>query len=286
MKSVLALVASAFLFFEYHTSTLCSGFWPENDLYIPVSEVSALSIDEATFNAVLDRIEYVYATEISRRGGQLVVNRLWSNGTVNASAQRFGSQYIINMYGGLARYKSITEEGFALVACHELGHHIGGAPKNRGFMARWATNEGQSDYFAGLKCFRKIYTEQENLDWVKTAKVHPIVKEKCDQAWSRDYEKAVCMRFAMAGRSVTQLFKDLKFPNEPLSFETPDSSSVSKTFNGHPKPQCRLDTYLHSALCDRDLSERTSDRDPEAGSCTRRKGYMDGVRPTCWYQPS
>ncbi|MCB0422573.1 MAG: hypothetical protein KDD61_16345 [Bdellovibrionales bacterium] len=284
-KIILGALSSAYLFFNFYPSTLCAGYWPENDLDIPTSEVSAFSLNESTFNEVLDRIESVYGPEIGALGGRLQINRLWSNGLVNASAQRSGNRYIINMYGGMARYSNITEEAFALVACHEIGHHLGGAPKIDSWFNPWATNEGQSDYFAGLKCFRKIYTDAENIAWAETAQIHPIVAEKCDLSWGRDYEKAVCKRFAMAGRVITQLFKDLKFPDEDLGFETPDSSKVSTTFDDHPHPQCRLDTYFNSALCDRALNERTSDRDPEVGACTRRQGYSDGVRPLCWYKP-
>lgn len=82
--------------------------------------------------------------------------RLW-----NASAQRMGSTWVVNMYGGLARHNEITIDGFALVLCHEIGHHLGGAPKYGGFNT-WGTNEGGSDYFATLKCLRRIFQNDDN----------------------------------------------------------------------------------------------------------------------------
>ena len=62
------------------------------------------------------------------------------------------------MFGGLARHKLVTPDGFALVACHEMGHHLGGAPRRGG----WASNEGQSDYYATTKCARRIWAEDNN----------------------------------------------------------------------------------------------------------------------------
>ena len=35
------------------------------------------------------------------------------------------------MFGGLAGHETITTDAFALVACHELGHHIGGAQRKQ-----------------------------------------------------------------------------------------------------------------------------------------------------------
>jgi Zn-dependent protease with chaperone function len=53
------------------------------------------------------------------------------------------------MFGGLARDPLVTKDGFSAVICHEIGHHIAGAPR-KGFS--WASNEGQADYFATTKC--------------------------------------------------------------------------------------------------------------------------------------
>src|SRR5579863_10079802 len=71
-------------------------FLPKNNMKIPVGDVRAKGIDEATFNSVMDRIEQVYGPIIAQHGGQLVVNRLWTDDTVNASAEQQGDQWIIN----------------------------------------------------------------------------------------------------------------------------------------------------------------------------------------------
>src|SRR5690606_31922377 len=128
---------------------MCEGFLPKNDLWIPVDDVRARGLSENQFHDVLNRIEAEFSGDAAARGARLIVSRLWSNGTVNASASRFGNSWIITMYGGFARHPAISYDAFAAVACHELGHHLAGVPKYNG---TWASAEGQADYYSTLKC--------------------------------------------------------------------------------------------------------------------------------------
>lgn len=40
----------------------------------------------------------------------------------------------------------MTRDGLALVICHELGHHFGGAPKSTVPLKKWNSYKGQVDY--------------------------------------------------------------------------------------------------------------------------------------------
>lgn len=261
-----------------------SGFAPANDLNIPASIKSINGIDEAEFNAVIDEVKAVYEPIIKANGDRFVINRKWSNGTVNASAQRSGKRVIVNMFGGLARHNLITRDGFAIVMCHELGHHLGGAPKYAGFQRKWASNEGQSDYFATLKCFRKVYINDNNVELVNKMDIDPLVEAKCDAQWSNLDDAALCKRSAMAAKSTADLLASLRNSGE-TKFETPDTNTVSRTNDGHPAAQCRLDTYFAGSLCDKDMNEDVSQKDPIIGTCTRKDGYKVGMRSLCWYNP-
>ncbi len=261
-----------------------TGFMPENNMYIGVGDKNANAITEQAFNAVIDRVEKVYGPMARAQGGTLKINRLWSDGTVNASATRFLSSWQVNMYGGLARHAVVTEDAFALVLCHEIGHHMGGAPKVPGFLRGWASNEGQSDYFSTTKCFRLAYSQADNAAVIANMKVPASVEEKCEGVWPNESEKALCVRMAMGGLSLAKLLGELgNTPN--VDFDTPDTSSVTKTFDGHPKAQCRLDTYLQGSLCDRPMNEAPSNRDAATGYCTLARGTSVGTRPLCWYKP-
>lgn len=268
--------------------SLCEGFLPENNLRIPVGTFSDKGLNQADYNEVLDRVQKIYAPIVRSQGGTLKINRLWSNDTVNASAQQMGSTYVINMYGGLARHPAITQDGFLLVACHELGHHLGGAPKiGSGWFNSWASNEGQSDYFANLRCFRRIFSDAENIKWLRANRdsVSSYALSECERVYSGQAEQAICIRSAMAGFSVTSLFRDLRSEDPVPRFETPDQREVRRTDDNHPATQCRLDSYFQGALCDKGTSGELSDSDPVSGTCTRQAGYLRGIRPLCWYRP-
>src|SRR5690606_11499441 len=151
-----------------------TGFLPENEMNIPVGLKTNGGLSEEQFNAVIDKIEAIYTPIVREMGGRLKINRKWENGTVNANATRLGG-WIVNMYGWLARHETITEDGFALVLCHEIGHHLGGAPKVAGLLGlnRWASNEGQADYYATLKCLRRAFLNDNNTKVLKAFKKIP-----------------------------------------------------------------------------------------------------------------
>ncbi len=260
-----------------------SGFLPENDLNIPVGAKTVGGITEPQFNAVIDKLETIYAPIVSNMGGTLRINRKWGDGTVNANATRAGS-WVVNMFGGLARHQTITEDGFALVLCHEIGHHLGGAPKVAGFLNRWASNEGQSDYFATLKCLRKAFLNDKNSTIVRKLNAPAALTQACAKAWPNKDDKAICVRSGMAGASVAALFAALR--NKPeAKFETPDTKVVAKTDDAHPAHQCRLDTYFQGALCEIGLNEDVSQKDEVQGTCHGSLGHTLGLRPLCWFKP-
>lgn len=259
------------------------GFLPKNDLYIAANQKSLMGgLTEKDFNEAIDSVEMLYAPLIAGQGKKLIIKRDWANGEVNAYAHREGNNLHVDMFGGLARHNTVTKDGMALVVCHELGHLIGGAPKN---MNRNA-NEGQADYFAALKCLRKVWVNDNNIALAKSSNAPKRLIDGCVQAMKNDKEDtALCIRTSMAGKSVSNLFAALDNLPE-AKFETPDSKVVTKTFDGHPKAQCRLDTYFQGSLCDVNMNEDVSDTDEVTGTCHGFLGHQVGTRPLCWFKPS
>lgn len=260
-----------------------SGFLPENNLSIPAGMKNSGGLTEAQFNSVIDKLEEIYAPIVTSMGARLTINRKWTDATVNANATRLGG-WIVNMYGGLARHPSITEDGFALVLCHELGHHLGGAPKVGNLFNKWASNEGQSDYFATLKCLRKAFLNDNNNSVVRKLNAPRLLVDSCNKAWSSREDRAICVRSGMAGVSVAGLFAALR--NQPEGkFETPDTRVVSRTDDSHPAHQCRLDTYLQGAICEASFNEDVDQKDEVKGTCHGQLGHSNGLRPLCWFKP-
>jgi hypothetical protein len=260
--------------------------FPENDLYIGVNDKSVSGMDEETFNHVIDVVEDLYLPIVKELGGELKIERKWEDGTVNAYAQRVGNVYKVSMFGGLARHETVTPEGFALVVCHEIGHHIGGAPKKKVWWGTaWASNEGQADYWGSTKCMKRTLEVLEEQSELEESEDYKFALKECEKSYDQEHEQLLCARSSMAGKSLANLFRALRRMEKELHFHTPDKNVVEKTNDAHPKPQCRMDTYFAGALCEKSVEETVSDSDEAKGLCYFEGDHKIKERPLCWFRP-
>jgi hypothetical protein len=263
--------------------------FPKNDLRFPVGMKSAGGLSQAQFEQSIKRVSDIYAPIfVSEYKATLEVENHWDDATVNAYAFQEGSVWKVAMFGGLARSPETTQDGFEAVICHEVGHHLGGAVKYPASGNEWASNEGQSDYFATSKCLKKVFAA----DLTKTVALYNkldltadelIAKKACDSVYASESEAAICLRSALAGQSLARLLGSLG-GEKKVAFGTPDKSVVSRTNHNHPKAQCRMDTYLAGGLCDKADSIFPDSKDVAVGFCTKKEGYSVGIRPACWYK--
>lgn len=263
---------------------------PENDLYLQdCLSCFNSSVTKDVFNKIIDDAEKVYGPVITGFGANLIMNKEWSDSTVNASAQQDGDDWHVNMYGGLARRAEVTPDGFTLVVCHELGHHLAGFP----FSSSWAANEGESDFFATHKCAPTLWEK----DLEENAKARAVIpetpKKACDDVYNTEQAQDLCYRIALAGESLATLLGALR--DQKPSFDTPDTSKVRRTNNNHPDAQCRLDTYMAGAVCladyDREVipgkkngNSLKAEQHSASFHCTKSQQYLIGLRPTCWFK--
>lgn len=275
------------------SALILATFLPENNLQIPVTSAGGGGISEKDFQDVQTELARIYVPEARARGGNLIFRSDWKSSTVNAFAQRFGHEnedgeelppfddWRVVFLGGLARHKYMTRDGFSLVVCHEIGHHLGGSPTYDGETA-WASAEGQADYFATTKCLRRLWKDDDNSSRITGQVIPEALKTSCEKQWKDKNEAALCIRAGLAGLQVGMLFSDIASFQKLPKFETPDTSVVKKTMMIHPKAQCRLDTYYQGALCEVSYLEEFG-KDEFKGACHLRLGYKEGVRPLCWY---
>ncbi|HLE10744.1 MAG: hypothetical protein A2504_02690 [Bdellovibrionales bacterium RIFOXYD12_FULL_39_22] len=259
---------------------------PENSLKIPPYSFLANDITREEFAEILKRASEVYAPVVKKKLGVLHIQNGWAFDEVNAYAQRVGPLYSVTIYGGLARHPLVTRDGVLLAVCHELGHHLGGAPKTRGIIFKWPSSEGASDYFASLKCFRNIVRNDDNIGIISAMEIDHGVTERCALTYKHDDEKAICVRAAMAGKSLADLFALEIDGGMEISFDTPSREVVEENEDKHTDAQCRLDTYWQGALCNRPITEELSDRNSVDGACHKRRGDQIGLRPACWFADS
>ena len=264
------------------------GFLPKNNLRIPVSINTVGGLSSTDFHTLLDKVEKTFDPVFSEDKKKLKINRYWDSPFVNASAQLTSNESVISMYGGLARHSKMTKDGYALIICHEIGHHIGGAPK---FESRdnfdWGSTEGQADYYATLKCLRRLFIDEDNNFIVKNLNPGPEVKRKCSRVWKKKNDRNICIRSVMAGLSVTNVMSSLSGPlSVAPKVNTPDTFAVNRTIEDYPELQCRLDTYVQGSLCKVDYQTNLSSSDENEGTCHENSGHKRGQRPLCWYNPN
>ena len=273
-----------FLCFGLLVASLSLGqvhsFMEENDLHLE-DHLTDNGMTEDKFDDILDMMQETFESISEDTGMYLDIGGYWDNSNVNAYASQGQDTRYVRVYGGLARRPEVTEDGLILVICHELGHHFGGFPYYKG---QWAANEGQSDFYSTIACARKVWSKKQNKK--KLVGVLPKVKEICNEVWYSYKNKSLCYRTLMASKSLADLLGNLH--GVTVDFSTRDEKIVEKTYDKHPNPQCRLDTYIAGALCKAKWKNNIIPEDENEAnsvSCPKDK-YQFGGKPRCWYAPS
>lgn len=276
---------------------------PPNDLHLeddPFSKAS--NITEAQFRAAVTKVVSAYAPVVAAHGARLVGNATWQSSTVNAFADQDRGVWSINFFGGLARRPEISLDGFTMVACHELGHHLAGFPfikDPRTGILSWASSEGEADYFASQVCARRIFKDEPLQNAAAQLVVGAFARNKCDSVWSAQSDRDLCYRIEVAAEGLSALLGRGGVASVAPRPQTPDRSLVRQTFTDHPAAQCRLDTYFAGALCPVAFDEslipgknhpqgqgsQAAEWTAVAQSCATANGYTVGVRPRCWFKP-
>jgi len=276
------------------------GKWafPPNRLHLQDNISRSANITEEKFNQIIDDVLKYWVPIAQAKGVTLVASKDWNDSTVNAYANQSGKTWTVAMFGGLARRPEVTEDGFALVVCHELGHHFGGYSFYG--RAEWASAEGESDFFATNVCAKVIWgmQAQRNMAFRGLRNVPQSVKTACETVWTGNANaQGWCLRAAPGGYSLATLLGALGGDPAP-NFDTPDKTVVTKTNPDHPRAQCRLDTYMSGALCTKkwDMNiipaknfpggQDTAAAEVEAMkfSCFQKEGFKTGTRPNCWFK--
>lgn len=178
------------------------------------------------YDEVLEAVKAVYTPIVEAKGGSFYIQEDWLDGAVNMWAFRLGTEYWLEIPGGMSRYILINEEAFITSICHELGHLLGGEPM-RGDISL----EGQSDYYATQECVASILTV------VEPYRSQPPNQE-VDGICEDDF---LCKRVLKGALSLTSYYAELEGVSFPL-YSKKSGVEVENTLKVHPPAQCRLDT--------------------------------------------
>lgn len=264
-------------------------FFPENDLRIGLHEKSGNSpLTRERADKLLSEMEELLRPLFTKKNARPLFLSNWDDAKVNAYAYRQGKFWFIELTGGLIRHPEMTLDALALIVCHEVRHHLGGAPKKRARktgVLLWASSEGQSDYYATSKCLRRFFGPQfkTQLATKKNLPIPQILRQNCSAAFLEENQQNVCIRSALAGQTTTDMFASM-MSLKKTKFEKPSLNWRKTSDDNHPLPQCRLDTYFAGAVCPVSHNEEFDDENPLIGACDAL-GQGLGARPRCWYAP-
>ncbi|MFL5815422.1 MAG: hypothetical protein ACJ763_17740 [Bdellovibrionia bacterium] len=255
----------ALLFFALRLALSAPALGADSDqpFSLPVGSTNVSKITEQDFSRVPNEVASLYRDEIVASGAALAMDLNWRNPYFGAGSSLQGEAFSIMIWGGLARIPEMTLDTLALITCHEIGHRIGGSPRQDAPLPEWSSSEGQADYFAASQCLKKYFSGQDSAQAVSKMSVDPGVSTRCKSAHTDSQEAAVCVRIALSAKSFIQVTEALTTEPHDVAFSTPDMTTVQSTLkNTYPSPQCRLDTFVAGAL-----SNRSED-----------------ARPACWFK--
>lgn len=236
------------------------------------------------FDELLNKVKKVYQPYFSQLGVQLVTLNNWQDDTISAAAFRRPRRWFISLTGGMARHPEMTDDGYLTVACHEIGHHLAGRPKWRNRLGgfRWSSNEGQSDYYAMLKCLKLVLRGENHRLALSGQRIPQIVQNDCNARYINE-ERPLCYRLALAALSAVRVQEARE--EKPLTafFDTPSGKTVRSTFDNHNSPQCRLDTLYAGVLCNKPVLPHL-DGETRQINCLKSEGFTKEARPVCWYK--
>lgn len=244
---------------------------------------------EKRFNEIIDRIAGLFKDEVRLRGSNLKIIKDWKSKEQNAYALQTRSDWEVHILGGYYRHKDITDEGLAEVVCHELGHHLAGAPYKMfqsayGPSFGWASTEGQADYWGFSVCLKKYFEAYPQEVKIKDK----FAKNKCDKNYEEQADRNICYHLSNAALSSATMLES--FSSDPvINFsQKTDPLVTSVNSSSHPATQCRYDTYMAGALCQVEDPNRSS-IDPADFSnilCANKNEdeiFYTNNRPKCWF---
>lgn len=289
MKKIFGLV---FFLGAMHQGFTCEhGFFPNNDLFIPAKAENAIA-KNVEGGLITEAVKEIYNPIFAKEGKELIINFKWDNPAVNAYATRDDNNTpVINITGGMLGHDLLTQDGLALILCHEVGHFLGGAPKKlrgRSTKKSWSSAEGQADYFATAHCIKKVFRQVPQIAHSEKSNTKASGDNKAENA-TRLFQEAtrvcktpLCKRIALASHNVAEVYASIDWFSGELSLVEKDDYTVYQTIYNHPNPQCRLDTMIAALQCPNSEEIVFKNGDELAGAC-KSPEYR---RPRCWFYPA
>jgi hypothetical protein len=243
-------------------------------LYPPTNE----SLPQLIYSSqLMSFIQQTYQNQIKNTQPHATLNWQfdWSQPYLGAGSTLYNNMFSIMLWGGFVRAPQSNFEVIALTLCHEVGHYLGGSPKQKinSPTGDWASSEGQADWFATQSCLPLVfdYFKKNNLQSLNF--IYPTLTKKiCLQLDPyldvQQLEKCQWLvgSSAQFGKFIQLHFaKDIAVPSLEQSAPEKPQETLYSTY---PSLQCRVDTLKQGSLC-------------AASSLIQKKSAC--IRPSCWF---
>lgn len=269
------------LLFYIFSTNIFANIEKSHFLEVPIVSTNNVNgISEQDYHNIINKISKVYKKRIEKNGIKLKVYDDWTDSTVTAFAEQNENVWSVHFPGGYARIPGLTSDAFALIVCHEFGHHLGGQPKMK--ATTWASTEGQSDFWASSICFPEVFKVDNNINIIRSLVIPEPLSRKCKKRFKEFNNQALCIRQIFAGEVLNQaVFKNLKRKGTIPSLLNSDKYIVFNSDEDHPEEQCRIDTVVAASLCNEFEFNKSCKRE-----IIVNKIRHEYTRPLCWYRPS
>lgn len=246
--------------------------------------VSENSLTEKDFRELIDRVRKVYDPVFAARGYEVEYLLYWDveEGNAMTSEAKDKKKAFFLFSGGLLRARYMTKDGFLFAACHEIGHHLGGFPKEKELP--WCSVEGQADYFANLRCMKDLLKGDPENARAREIKLPRNIRKKCEKMFADAESVNICLRSTKAGEDAFRFLQAKETGKDAdKSLFNQILTPVDETILRYPDYACRAMSAHRGALCNR--SGDLSDTDETMGLCHKKNGDRAGMRPSCWFKP-
>lgn len=187
---------------------------------LPPEKNQNKEMSATNFYLIPAKIISLFNQEIALAGYPLLLEANWESPFFGAGVSLYDNAFHLMILGGTSRLPEMTEDAYAAVVCHEIGHIVGGEPHQTISNAEWSSSEGQSDFFAASVCLPRYF---------KTLN-----------------EKNISARVDKAGFEMMNSFRkfDGNSADKSLSKTRRALPAVKETLiNKYPSVQCRYENF-------------------------------------------
>ncbi len=220
MKSLL-LILALFISAILNAADICSQNNP-GYFCLPVEQNQNNVMNGTNFYLIPVKIIGLFYQEISDAGYPVQLDAKWESPYFGAGVSLYENAFHLMILGGTTRLLEMTEDAYAAVVCHEIGHIVAGEPRQTITGAEWSSSEGQADFFAASVCLPRYF---------KSLAVTP---------------KDIPLRVNNAGFDMMNTFKniDTNSIDKTVSKTRATMPAVSETLvNKYPSLQCRYENF-------------------------------------------